>query len=119
MLPTIPSGFYWDSRNLANLKNYASKDPTQAAGKVAQQFEALFLANLLKQMHAAKLANTPFDSQADKMYGQMLDNQLAQNLAGQGLGLAKMLQSQLIRQQIDMTALKNPTSMPINSQGGE
>ncbi|HVC50368.1 MAG TPA: rod-binding protein [Burkholderiales bacterium] len=119
MLPTIPSGFYWDTRNLASLKGLANKDPAQAAGKVAQEFEALFLADMLKQMRSAKLASTPFDTQADKMYGQMLDNQLAQSLAGRGLGLAKMLQSQLIRQQIDMTSLKIPKSVPINPQGGE
>ncbi|MDE3207223.1 MAG: rod-binding protein, partial [Pseudomonadota bacterium] len=82
--------------------------------------EALFLANLLKQMRSAKLASSPFDSQADKMYGQMLDNQLAQTLAENGgLGLAKMLQSQLIRQQIDMSPLKKTESVSISPEGGE
>ncbi len=69
------------------------KDPVRVA---AQQFEALFIQTLMKNMREASLGDGIFDSQQQKLYEGMLDQQFAIKMAsGEGIGIAEMLVRQL------------------------
>ena len=73
----------------------ANKDPA-ALREVASQFEALFMQTLLKNMRAGQLAEPLFDSDQHEMYLDMMDRELALEMArGRGLGFAEMLVRQL------------------------
>ena len=72
----------------------ADKHPTdlQAA---AEQFEALFIHQLLKQARSAKLAEDILGSEAGDTYTEMLDQQRAKQLSAQmNLGIADALVNQ-------------------------
>ena len=70
------------------------KRPTdlQAA---AEQFEALFIHQLLKQARSAKLAEDILGSEAGDTYAEMLDQERAKQLSAQmNLGIAEALVNQ-------------------------
>ncbi|RDL44197.1 flagellar assembly peptidoglycan hydrolase FlgJ [Marinomonas piezotolerans] len=88
------SAFFADFNSLANLKTQAQKDPDAALEKVAQEFEAIFINMLFKNMRSANetIGGGLFDSSQTKQYTEMMDSQLAQSLAGSGgIGLANAL----------------------------
>jgi flagellar protein FlgJ len=62
---------------------------------VAGQFEALFMQMLLKSMREALPQDGPFASETTKTYTAMFDQQMAQELAKKGVGIADMLVKQL------------------------
>ncbi len=87
---------YNDFSQFAKMKNESKTDSPAAIKKVAQQFEALFLNNILKGMRSAKLAEGAFDSDQSKAYNDMYDQQLSVHLAGKpGVGLADLIVKQL------------------------
>lgn len=74
----------------------AGADAPQAQQqKVAQQFEALFIQQMLKQARQASSSPTLFDSQQTRMAQSMGDEQMALQLANPGIGLAKALLAQI------------------------
>ena len=59
---------------------------------VAEQFEALFIQQLLKQARSAKLADDILGSEASDTYTEMLDKERAKQLSAQmDLGIAEAL----------------------------
>ena len=59
---------------------------------VAEQFEALFIQQLLKQARSAKLADDILGSEAGDTYIEMLDQERAKQLSAQmNLGIAEAL----------------------------
>ena len=59
---------------------------------VAEQFEALFIQQLLKQARSAKLADDILGSEASDTYTEMLDQERAKQLSAQmNLGIAEAL----------------------------
>jgi flagellar protein FlgJ len=87
---------YNDFSQFTKLKNDAKHDSPAAIKKVAQQFEALFLNNILKGMRQAKLAEGIFDNSQSDTYNDMYDQQLSVHLAGKpGVGLADLIVKQL------------------------
>jgi len=72
---------------------------TQAEAQVARQFEALFIAQLLKQARQTSDASGEafFNSPQTQMVQSLGDAQLAQQLATPGLGLAQVLLAQMRR----------------------
>ena len=65
---------------------------TPAAAKVARDFEALFIAQMLRSAHAAELADDPLAGK-DTSFRDMQDRQLAASIAAQSpLGVAKLLE---------------------------
>jgi flagellar protein FlgJ len=93
----VASGVAADSRSLDQLKRAARDDPRQAVKKVATQFEALFMQMVLKSMREATPHSGLLDSQEQDMYRGMLDQQVAQQIAGKGTGLAELIARQLAR----------------------
>ena len=61
----------------ADLNDKKPNDPNADLQDVADQFEALFLQNLLKQARESKLSEGLFDTPADDNFVEMFDNELA------------------------------------------
>lgn len=86
-----------DARNMDDLRLKAQQNPDHAIKEVAQHFEAIFLQMMLKSMREALPKDGLFDSQQSQFYTQMLDQQLTQNMASKGIGLADLMVQQLTR----------------------
>jgi flagellar protein FlgJ len=93
-----------DSRGLAALRQQAKAAPGESLRAVAGQFEALFMQMLLKSMREALPQDGPFASETTKTYTAMFDQQMAQELAKKGVGIADMLVKQLTPRTTDAAA---------------
>lgn len=93
-VPSVPA---FDPRSLRSLQNLAKQgDSPEALRAAAKQFEAVMLQQMLKAMRATVPRNDFTSSDAERMFQEMSDQQLAQNLAaGHGLGLGELLARQL------------------------
>ncbi|MGE0801881.1 MAG: flagellar assembly peptidoglycan hydrolase FlgJ [Lautropia sp.] len=90
-------GLALDARALDALRRDADRDPEAAARQAAQQFEALFMQQLMKSMRAAVPKSGMFDGPGAETYTSMLDSQLAQTMAGKSGGLADIIARQITR----------------------
>jgi flagellar protein FlgJ len=88
-----------DSQSLNKLRLQAKQTPDQALKAAAQQFESVFMNMMLKSMRDATPQDGVFDSEQTRMFTGMLDQQLAQNMASRGVGLADVMVKQLSRAQ--------------------
>jgi flagellar protein FlgJ len=93
------SGSYSDLNRLNQLK-VGDKDSDGNMRKVAQEFESLFLGEMLKSMRSATDAlgqDNPLNTPAAKQYQEMYDQQLAVSMSreGGGIGLADVLMRQM------------------------
>ncbi|WFE67921.1 rod-binding protein [Thiomicrospira sp. R3] len=87
---------YTNLQGLNDLKRQAREDQDAVLRPVAEQFEALFLEQILKNSRQVKLDDGWLDGNQADTYFDMYDKQLAQNLASKGsLGLADMIVEQL------------------------
>jgi len=117
-----------DARSLERLKQQARRDQSGAVRQAARQFEAQFAQMLLNQMRQTSLAGNgalaqALNSPASQTWRGMLDQQLAQALAGtgkqgtmperSGLGLADMLEKQLTRRTVSPESLRR-TGLPLS-----
>lgn len=98
--PVVPAGdVYTDVHSLQNLKT--EDDQNVALKKIAQQFESLFLHEMLKTMRKANESfekDSIFNGGDTQFFRDMYDQQLSLNLAQKGTGLAKVIYEQLSRQ---------------------
>jgi|GEM_PF-1816033 flagellar protein FlgJ len=96
---------YSSPNNLNELKLEAKKNQQAALKPVAQQFEALFLSQILKEASKVKFDNGWLDGGQADFYKDWYNQQIAQELSTKGsLGLADMIVKQL--------APKNPSMKP-------
>jgi flagellar protein FlgJ len=84
-----------DAQSLDQLKLQAKREPGKAIAGAAKQFEAMFLGMVLKGMREATPKDGLFDSEQTRMYTSMLDQQIAQQMAARGTGLAEIMARQL------------------------
>lgn len=92
--------FVLDLKAGADLRAKLKDDPQGGLKQVAKQFEGLLLQMMLKSMREASPQDGPMDSDQTRFFTSIMDQQLAQNLAGQGkLGFAKLIEQQLGRNQ--------------------
>lgn len=84
-----------DAKGIEGLRRSAREKSPEALKETARQFEALFMNMIMKSMRDASGGEGLFDTEQTKMYTSMLDQQLSQNLAGKGVGLAEVLVRQL------------------------
>ncbi|HBZ96135.1 MAG TPA: flagellar assembly peptidoglycan hydrolase FlgJ [Pseudomonas sp.] len=104
----IDSGSFTDLNRLNQFK--VGGDTEQNIRKVAQEFESLFMNEMLKAMRSANAAfgeGNFMNSNESKTYQDMHDQQLAVTLSkeGRGIGLADVM----VRQ---MSKIKQPSSRP-------
>ena len=111
------SGAYTDLNRLHQLKVGEGRDSEANIRKVAQEFESLFLSEMMKAMRAAGdvLADDNFmNSNESKTYRDMYDQQLSLTLSqGKGMGMADVLTRQLSQAPKPSTA--NPFTQEIVS----
>lgn len=95
-------GFIHDISSLDSLRQKAVKEgkegEQEALRAAARQFESIFTSMMLKSMREANegFESNFMNSQNEKFYRQMLDDQMASNLSASGsMGLADMIVQQL------------------------
>lgn len=93
------TGAYTDLNRLNSLK-VGDRDSEANLRKVAQEFESLFLNEMLKSMRSANdvlAKDNPLNTETTKQYQQMYDQQLSVSLSreGGGIGLQDVLMRQL------------------------
>jgi flagellar protein FlgJ len=121
MSPT-QANFYLDNSYLQGIKSTAKTDKNEAMKQVAEQFESLFLKEMISTMRKASFGGGMGDEgQGMEHYQGMYDNQLAVVLAKRGgIGLADRLTRQLgssMRLQSDKNnsdQLKAQSILPLN-----
>lgn len=89
------SGAAYDAQALNGLKRDAAADPQGNLKQVAQQVEGMFVQIMLKSMRAALPQDGVLSSDQTRLYTSMYDQQIAQQMAQKGLGLADMMVKQL------------------------
>jgi flagellar protein FlgJ len=92
------TSFALDTQGLGDLKRSAKAGSAHATRGAAQQFEALFINQMMKSMRDATPQDGLTDNQQTKMFTSMLDQQLSQNMSKRGMGLADVLVRQLSSQ---------------------
>ena len=90
------------NRNSSNLKSFQSlrnvseTNNVDQLSDVADQFEAIFINQILKQSREIKLSEDLFGSSATKTYEQLLDRETSENVANRvNVGIADALVRQL------------------------
>jgi peptidoglycan hydrolase FlgJ len=85
-----------DLTGLEQLRQRAAHADPGALKEAAAQFDALFIGMMLKSARAASLGKGIFDSEASNQYLELMDDQVALELARKGgLGFGKMLLEQI------------------------
>ncbi|WP_374401391.1 flagellar assembly peptidoglycan hydrolase FlgJ [Niveibacterium sp.] len=104
----------FDTRRLADLKRLSSDRSPESIKAVAQQFEALFVQMIMKQMRESTTFGGPsFDGETAQFYRGMADQQLALNLSkGRGIGLARAIERQMSASMGIDTGLSNDIPAP-------
>lgn len=100
MTAAIDATVYTDLQGLAQLRRQVRAEGDERAPetlrKVAGQFEALFVQQMLKTMRESTLNEGLMDNEQSQFYQGMFDQQISLEMTrGRGLGLADMLVRQL------------------------
>lgn len=89
---------------LQKLKNQAKEDPKAALLPVAQQFEALFVQEVLKESRKVQVDDGFMDGDQSDFYKSWHDEQLAQHISAKGnLGFADKIVEQLAPKSLPMS----------------
>ena len=96
---TVDSGAYTDLNRLTAMKN-GDRDSEANLKKVAQEFESLFVSQMLKAMRSANevlAKDNPMNTAATRQYQDMYDQQLSVSMSRNagGIGLQDVLMRQL------------------------
>jgi flagellar protein FlgJ len=108
MIPStndLTSKLAFDTKGLGELKQSAKAGSPEALKGAATQFEAMFINMMMKSMRDATPQEGMLDNQQTKMFTSMLDQQMSQNMAKRGVGLADVLIRQLTAQATNAQAL--------------
>ncbi len=90
------SGIIEAARATAENSSLKPLDPNADLREAAEQFEAIFLNEFIKQARKTKLAEDILGSDAQDTYQDMMDRELSSQLAGRvNLGIAEALVRQL------------------------
>lgn len=96
-IQNTPNRAAFDVRAAEDLKRQFQANPQEGLKAAAQQFETLFLQQVLKSMRDTVPQDDMLSSDQSRFYTGLLDQQLAQNMAtsGKGIGFAKLIEQQL------------------------
>ena len=97
--------------DMSALRRSARENSPEALKAVAQQFEALLMNEMLKSMRAATPKGGLFDNEETRLYTSLLDQQISQNFAKRGVGLADALLKQM--------TINQGTSVPTGNTNGK
>ena len=92
-----PNRAAFDVQSSHDIRTQFQKNPQAGLQAAAQQFEALFLQMVMKSMRDATPQDGLLNSDQSRFYTSLLDQQLAQQLAGsgRGVGFARLIEQQL------------------------
>lgn len=95
------SSNYFDYGALKGLKRDAGDGKEDAIKKIAQQFEGMFVQQMLKSMRDANMGDDLFGSNAEDQYRDLMDKQLSVDIStgGKGFGIAAMIEKQILQSQ--------------------
>lgn len=114
LMPGGGSPLAFDPASLDATKARAGSDPKATAREAAKLFEGMFLQEMLKRMRAASLDDS-MSNEGTKLGTEMLDSQLATQMAGRPGGLADLIARQfeglMSARKIDATDAA-PTPLP-------
>lgn len=93
----MQSSAAYDAQSLNALKRQVAGNPQSQEGirAVAQQMEGVFVQMMMKSMRAALPQDGLFSSEQTRLFTSMYDQQIGQQVAGKGLGLADVMVRQL------------------------
>ena len=77
IIPPLQQSFAQSENNKIGLLDKSKTNNESSLQMVADQFEAIFLENLLKQARESKLSDGLFDTSADDNFVEMFDKELA------------------------------------------
>ena len=98
--------------NTTNIQNqtafslYERNQKDLQLSQVAEEFEALFVSQMLKQAHKSKLAEGIFDSSSQKTYQSLLDQEWRKLSNNASFGIAEAIKLQ-IKNQINALETKS------------
>lgn len=96
MAPAAHKQIYGNSGGFQDLRNQARDDQKSALRPVAEQFESMFLSQILKQSREVSFDDKFMDGENADFYKDWYDQQLAQDLGSKGsLGLADKIVEEL------------------------
>ncbi len=96
MALSSPTNFYLDLNQFSEMKLGAKQNSPEASKSVAQQFEGLFIQQMLAAMRSAAVVDESSHSSYMDFYQEMQDKQLALTIAQSGgLGISKFIMQQL------------------------
>ena len=101
----LSTKFALDTKGLGDLRQSAKAGSPGALKEAATQFESMFINMMMKSMRDATPQEGMLDNQQTRMFTGMLDQQMSQNLAKRGMGLADVLTRQLGAQNMGQQAL--------------
>lgn len=91
---------YLDFEGLAGLRGDAARSPDKAVRTTAEQFEAYFIQQMMKTMRESVEKSDLVDSGHMDMYQDLMDKEVAMQMVRRGgMGLADMLEKQILQQQ--------------------
>ena len=99
---------YLDFQGLAGLRGEAARSPDQAVRRTAEQFEAYFIQQMMKSMRATVEKSDLVENGNMEMYQDLMDKEVSLHMVRRGgMGLADMLEKQMLQQQ----QLQQPASL--------
>ncbi len=123
--PTSSRG-YLDFQGLASLRGDAARDPDKAVRATAEQFEAYFIQQMTKAMRDTVEKSDMVEQGNMDMYQDLMDKEVSLQMVRRGgVGLADMLEKQLLQQQalaqvsaqeaLRSRAVAAPSSLPLQA----
>lgn len=105
-----------DMKGVQDLRAQLKSDPQAGVKTAAQEFEALFLQQVMKSMRATTSQDGLMDNDSTRFFTGMLDQQMAQDLSRSGsLGLAQMLEAQLSQRLAGTTGTGSESTASISA----
>lgn len=93
----LPNRAAFDIKSAQDLRTQFAKNPKEGLKAAAEQFEAMFLQQVMKSMRDTVPQDGLLNSDSSRFYTSLLDQQMAQNMAssGKGIGFARLIEQQL------------------------
>ena len=93
----LPNRAAFDIKSAQDLRTQVAKNPQEGLKAAAEQFEAMFLQQVMKSMRDTVPQDGLLNSDSSRFYTSLLDQQMAQNMAssGKGIGFARLIEQQL------------------------
>lgn len=95
----LPNRAAFDIKSAQDLRTQFAKNPQEGLKAAAEQFEAMFLQQVMKSMRDTVPQDGLLNSDSSRFYTSLLDQQMAQNMAssGKGIGFARLIEQQLAK----------------------